>query len=351
MRILLVSAVPPPEGGIASWTLKYISYCKKHEIDVKLVNIALTGKRGKQINTKRSIIDEIRRTMYIITEFKRNIVNEKVEIVHINSSCSHFGIYRDYLCVKIAQHRNIPVIFHCHCNIKDQILNSKGKKVLKKICNIAAEVLVLNMNSQEYVSSLTDIKPIIVPNFIEKELVVDNHKINEKINKIVFVGHVQKTKGAFEILEVARQLKDIDFVLIGPVSNEIKKEELPQNYILKGSKPQSSIPQYLREADVFLFPSYTEGFSLSLTEAMAFGVPCIATNVGANSDMLEDKGGIIVPIKDSNAIISAINVLNDVELRNIASKWNIEKVKNNYMIDTVMGLMVSVYKKVTKDDL
>lgn len=351
MRIVLVSAVPPPEGGIASWTLKYISYCKKNKIDVKLVNIALMGKRGKQINTKRRIIDEIRRTIYIIREFKRNIVNQKVDVVHINSSCSYFGIYRDYFCVKIAQKKNIPVILHCHCNIRDQVLNSMGKKVFKKICNIAERVLVLNIDSQKYVSSLTDIKTIVVPNFIEEELVADSHKINKKINKIVFVGHVQKTKGVFEILEVARQLINIEFILIGPVSDEIKKEELPQNFVLTGAKPQSDIPKYLREADVFLFPSYTEGFSVSLTEAMAFGVPCIASDVGANVDMLEDKGGIIVPVKNSDAIISAINVLSNVEVRNKASKWNIEKVKSNYMINNVMDLIISEYKKVIKNDL
>ena len=282
---------------------------------------------------------------------KRSVVDSDVDVVHINSSCSYLGIYRDYLCARIAKKRNIPIVFHCHCNIKDQILNKPGAKVLKKICNIVAMVLVLNTESQKYISYLTNTKTIIVPNFIEKELIADSHRINEKIKKIVFVGHVQRTKGAFEILDVARKLSEIEFVLVGPVSDEIKQENIPPNYVLEGAKLQSDIPRYLQEADVFLFPSYTEGFSISLTEAMACGVPCIATNVGANSDMLEDKGGIIIPVNNSNAIISAIDALNNVEFRKTASKWNITKVKSNYMLDSVMDLIISVYKMVIKNDL
>lgn len=205
----------------------------------------------------------------VIKAMKRSVVDSDVDVVHINSSCSYLGIYRDYLCARIAKKRNIPIVFHCHCNIKDQILNKPGAKVLKKICNIVAMVLVLNTESQKYISYLTNTKTIIVPNFIEKELIADSHRINEKIKKIVFVGHVQRTKGAFEILDVARKLSEIEFVLVGPVSDEIKQENIPPNYVLEGAKLQSDIPRYLQEADVFLFPSYTEGFSISLTEAMA----------------------------------------------------------------------------------
>ena len=57
------------------------------------------------------------------------------------------------------------------------------------------------------------------------------------------------------------------------------------------------LQKYLDKADVFLFPSYTEGFSISLTEAMASGLPCIASDVGANQDMLENHGGILIKTK------------------------------------------------------
>ena len=351
MRILLVSAVPPPEGGIASWTTKYITYCEKHGITVELVNTALTGRRGNHINAKRKVTDEIYRTIRVIKTMCKYLKNSSIDIVHINSSCSRFGILRDYVCTKIAKKKGIPVVFHCHCNIRDQIQKTYGVKILKKICDMASEVFVLNSDSLNYLTLISSITPRIIPNFIETDMVTTGRIINEKIENILFVGHVQSTKGFFEILEVARKVPDIKFVLVGPVSGEMNNENLPTNLQLEGARPSSEIKNYLSKTDLFLFPSYTEGFSISLTEAMASGLPCIATDVGANKDMLENKGGIIIPPKNPEAIIEAIHKFERYEDRLRASDWNVNKVKSTYLLDNVMKLIIAVYKKIEDDSL
>lgn len=240
-------------------------------------------------------------------------------------------------------------MLHCHCNIEDQIVHRYGVKLLKSMANMSLMVLVLNQKSYNFVENLTNTTVRIVPNFIEKDCVSDSHEIREQIKEIVFVGHVQITKGCAEIIEAACKLPDIHFTLVGPVNDEIKKLIIPSNVEMAGAVPSTSVGQFLAKADLYLFPSYTEGFSLSLTEAMANGLPCIATDVGANKDMLEEKGGIVIEKMSSDAIIEAIGNLTSYKDRLLASEWNIQKVKNTYLRENVMNQIISLYKMVMRN--
>jgi glycosyltransferase involved in cell wall biosynthesis len=58
--------------------------------------------------------------------------------------------------------------------------------------------------------------------------------------------------------------------------------------------------------DVFVLPSEIEGFSLALLEAMARGLPCIATDAGGNREALGDGAGIVVPSRDPDALAKAL---------------------------------------------
>ena len=160
------------------------------------------------------------------------------------------------------------------------------------------------------------------------------------------MGHVQETKGVREIYQVAKRLPEVHFTLVGPAGREIQKMEGLPNVLLVGEQKPEKVFEYYQTADVYLFPSYTEGFSLSLLEAMACGLPCIATDVGANRDMLEEKGGIIVPVKNVDAIIDAFEKLEDNNIRKDISNWNIEKVKNNYTRTSVLDEIMDIYKKI-----
>ena len=115
---------------------------------------------------------------------------------------------------------------------------------------------------------------------------------------------------------------------------------------MTGNLDAGAVREQLDMADVFLFPSYTEGFSNSLAEAMARGLPVITTKVGANVDMLENQGGVYVPVGNAEAIVEAINYLETPKIRREMSKWNIEKVKSSYCIESVMQRLVELYEDV-----
>lgn len=344
MKILLVSPLPPPEGGIATWTKKYMEFCRNKQIDVDIVNIALIGKRLERINRKRNLFDEIKRTSSILKELKHKLKSYKPDVVHINSSCSRFGVFRDYLCVKKCIKAKVKVFIHCRCNIEDQLGGGLPRKVFIKMIHRVTGVMVLNNTSLNYVKTVSKTPVKLVPNFIDNAMLNDNYVVNQNFERLVFVGHVQKAKGVAEIFEAAKKLPDKKIVLVGPIKEEIATLECPENVQMVGKKDMQEIKDYLDAADVFLFPTYTEGFSNALVEAMARGLPAIATGVGANEDMLEHRGGVVIPVGDAEAIVDAVKTLEPYSVRKEMSDWNRQKVKESYLIDSVMDNLFMIYR-------
>ena len=348
MKILLLSPLPPPSGGIATWTVRYEQYCREHQIPVSIVNNALVGARKEKKSLKRNLWDEVRRAAGIIGGLIRQIHKEKPDIIHLNSSCSRFGVFRDCICALIGRMHSIPVVLQCHCNIQDQVRSKLAESAFRVMASVSKSVLVLNRFSAEYSRRFAGERVIIVPNFADENDIYERKGVADEIRQIVFVGHVRREKGAIEMFEAAAQFPEIRFVLAGPVQKDM--EELPHgsNVELLGPQPHETVLQLLREADVFLFPSHTEGFANALLEAMAAGLPIIATDVGANAEMIENEGGIIIPVKDANAIFEAIQAFKGApDYRLGMSNWNTKKVRTAYLLSTVMGKIMDIYEEVT----
>ncbi|MBO5889766.1 MAG: glycosyltransferase family 4 protein [Clostridia bacterium] len=348
MKILLLSPLPPPEGGIATWTTLYLEYCNKNNIQVSVVNTATNGKRALKINSKRNLFDELKRTFKIIKDLKHNLKKDKVDVVHINTSCSKFGIIRDYLCAKIIKKQKIPFVLQTHCNVGDQIKSKLQLKYFIKFVGMANKILTLNKTSFEYVSKYAKDKAQIVPNFIKETDIEKIVKVNKELKRVIFVGHVQRTKGIFELIEVAKTYIDINFDVYGPIGGEVKDVKIPSNVKLLGNTEHFKVLKALSNYDLFLFPTYTEGFSYALCEAMDVGLPVIATNVGANEDMIENKGGIIVEPKNVQAIIDAFEVMKDSLFRQSCSNFNKNKVETCYKLERVLENILEIYERVIK---
>ena len=99
MKLCLLSPLPPPAGGIATWTKLFLNNKVSQSNDVKFVNTAAIGKR-KQKDVKNPFT-EVFRFMLIVKQLKKYI--KECDVFHINSSCSKLGILKDYFCAKIVK--------------------------------------------------------------------------------------------------------------------------------------------------------------------------------------------------------------------------------------------------------
>jgi len=348
LKVLLISPLPPPAGGIATWTVVYKQYCEEKGISYRIVNNALREDYGIQTNSVRNLFSQIHRSWRIISELLYQFRTEKPDVLHLNSSCCRFGIYRDCLCTMIGKLFAIPVVVQCHCNIEDQIHGRLAAHAFRWMVSMCSKVLVLNRFSAEYAKGYAAEKVEIIPNFIDESALCVRNAVSRTIRRAVFVGHVRREKGVIEIIRAAEKFPDIRFTLAGPVQQEIADMKCSNNVELIGAQSREKVQELLKAADVFLFPSYTEGFANALLEAMAAGLPVIATDVGANAEMIEDKGGIIISERDADAIAGAIDKLKDDFGRRLdMSSWNVEKVQNTYLIEKVMKKLMQIYEVIT----
>lgn len=342
LKILLISPLPPPVGGIAAWTKLFLSSKQANQHVIDVVNTTLIGRRVNNI-WKRDLLTEIKRTILIYGQIK-NKLKTKYDIAHINCACSKFGMLRDYLCLMVAKKSNIKVVVHYHCDTDYMIKGNISKFIFKKICTEANQIFCLNQSSETHIKQISNKIPKKIPNFIEIEKINNKpRKFSPKLKEIIFAGHVVRSKGCMDIIAVANKLSHLNFKILGKESEEFKTIPKPDNIQCLGEVSKETVIQQMLDSDLFLFPSYTEGFPNVILEAMASGLPIISTPVGAIPEILEDQGGRIVGVGDIEGIVNAIKELEEPGIRREISLWNKEKVVNAYSFDLVIAHIFKEY--------
>ncbi len=126
--------------------------------------------------------------------------------------------------------------------------------------------------------------------------------------KILFAGGLSQRKGLSYLLEAARPFgASVSLSIIGGGPGAaVIREQMPTAKLL-GTMPHTEVLAQMRLHDVFVFPSLFEGFALVIPEALAQGLPVIATPNAGSSDLLDGTAaGHVVPIRDSQAISAHI---------------------------------------------
>lgn len=352
-RVLLIGAIPPPSGGDSTWTLKYINYCKEHQYEYRHVNTAIIGERGTDLSKGINILDEVKRSFTIWKQVIYELKEYKPNIVHMNTNCSARGIYRDLMTVLLVKKFKRNVIVHCRCNVGYELGNRKiainmARFMMKK----SSAVFVQNKFSYKYVHEVlrqSKDKIYQIPNYIERKEIVEKKQINQELKRIVYTGHIVSYKGVSEIIECACHFPQIEFEMVGLVTDEYgdfkEIEKKITNIKFIGDVDCQEVKKYLDAADMFMLVSWSEGFSNSLCEAMARGLPCIVSDVGANEEMIENLGGFVCKSRNVTQMLEAIEKCKDKAVREKQSEWNIRKVREYYCMDRVINNIREIYAR------
>jgi L-malate glycosyltransferase len=107
-----------------------------------------------------------------------------------------------------------------------------------------------------------------------------------------------------------REHPDVDLRLVmvglGPEEERIHALAAPLGDRVRFTGHRGDIPEVLRGSDLFLQTSLTEGFSNSILQAMAVGLPVVATRVGGNPELVHEGCGLLVPPRDPDAVAAAL---------------------------------------------
>lgn len=344
MNVLLLSVSSSvSKGGIATWTAHYLEGCDEMGIRCDLVNTVAIGNIAVQSTGKRNVFDELRRIIGIHRQLTKRFRHGRYDVAHLNTSVGVFGILRDYGFAKRIVKRGIPLVLHFHCDIPSWVRRPIVRRYLEKMLKLSTVNLVLCENSARYLQKEYGVHSYKMPNFVEGTMVLDKKEIRDKLETLCFVGRISRAKGARELYELARSFPHLQFNLVGELGRDMVDKTPPENVHFMGVLPRNEVIAALDSADAFVFPTYSEGFSIALAEAMARGLPCVTTNVGANLDMLEQGGGVVVRPRDVESLKAGIEVITDVHTRRKMSEWNLKKIREHYTSETVMRLLLDCY--------
>lgn len=177
-----------------------------------------------------------------------------------------------------------------------------------------------------------------------------NLGLNDATMVICHIAAFRPEKNHIGILEAAWQLKRdaldfrIFFVGDGPlradVERRIHKYGLDQQVIFVGQ--HSDVTPFLWASDIGILPSTVETFSLFALEAMATGLPMVMSDIGGASEMIEDGvNGRLVPVGNSDALVSALRSLFDPVSRHLMRSAARDRVVTMFDIDR----MVDAYER------
>ena len=152
-------------------------------------------------------------------------------------------------------------------------------------------------------------------------------------------------------LMVKNGCSDFNVLIVGggPLESEIKLDianlGIEEYVTLMGER--NDIKYILNNSDVFVLPSKREGFPMCLLEAMSSGLPCVATDVGAISKIINNESGFVVEPANSNDLADAmIDLYRNQERLNKMGKCARNTVVENFNINKILQM----YKDILVDE-
>lgn len=195
----------------------------------------------------------------------------------------------------------------------------------------------------------------------EKMKLKSELKIQEGDFVFIFVGRLVKDKGVNELLEafqkLSQQCPKVKLLLVGFQETELDPLSLTSLTVIKNNRNISSVGfqkdvrPYFSIANALVFPSYREGFPNVVMQAGAMGLPSIVSNInGCNEIIIEEKNGVIIPPKDSDALYQAM-------LRFVIDQPLLNKLKTNarkmivdrYEQQVVWDAILAEYKRLEEN--
>jgi glycosyltransferase involved in cell wall biosynthesis len=170
-----------------------------------------------------------------------------------------------------------------------------------------------------------------------------------------FIGRIVTDKGITELVEAFLTLHKINsnakLLLVGPfekhldpLKHSVEKQIFNHPSIIWVDY-QDDVRPFLSITNVFVFPSYREGFPNVLMQAGAMGIPCIASDInGCNEIIKQGKNGLIVPVKNTVALLNAMKMLmDDNGLLTQLAKHSRTIITSNYECSYVMNELLKEY--------
>lgn len=376
-RVLVLGPLPPTVGGITS----FIEDLLGSDLKKKYEFIAFgTGRPTVGVNrdvdgyplmfhiglirlTKSAIV-----TISHIFKFPLILITSDPDIIHVNTS-SYWPFWENAAFVLMSKLLNRKVMIHIHGGSFYKFYEDSNilvRFLMQKVLDTADKIIVLSSKWKSLLMNITsrqtshEGKIAVLENSVDfsRFAGLEREAISRDMFNVLFMGGVgAKTKGMYEVLKaiplVVKEHKNIlfYFVACGSIKGfDIRWNEEPYishtrfvDYVFGNRKIE-----VFANADIFVLPSYSEGLPITMLEAMAAGLPVIATPVGSIPEVIEEgENGFLVGIGDYRALAEKILILaKDQKLRLEMATNNVGKIRKQFDRSVVMRKLGNLYEQV-----
>ena len=196
------------------------------------------------------------------------------------------------------------------------------QQIVKALTRAAAVITVSQELRREVVQlGVSADKVRCIPNGVDCQLftATGSHQPGREGWRLLYVGRFVEAKGLRVLLaalaKVRSQGRDISLTLIGghpatgtadPFVPQVNALNLSEHVSFKDAVPWGELPSYMAAADLFVLPSFSEGLTTSLVEAMACGLPVVATRCGGPEEVVSEEIGRLVAVGDAEDLAAGI---------------------------------------------
>lgn len=329
--------------SIRRWRKWGVEKKRIHEIEVYAVNVPL----GRIPRNLRNKVNELalRKLFQLIVKD-----NGLPQIIH-----SHF-ISTGYITARVFQDSKIPLVFTEHYSgMNQKNLSSYHMKLGSETYPRMAKVIAVSQALADNLKDKFGITAAVAPNVVDFKK-FSWQEMPRKISKnnfaFVSVGNlIPSKKMNILISSFHKAFKDqpnIKLCIFGEGSERKKLEhlinelDLTHQVFLMGLMERSIIAAQMRQSDCFVLVSESETFGLAYLEALACGLPVIATACGGPEEFINDTNGILIPINNGERLVEALKKMYQ-QIEDYDPKKISEEVKEKFSEKSFTDQLHGIY--------
>jgi glycosyltransferase involved in cell wall biosynthesis len=362
-RILLAGHLAPPMGGIATFCQALLDSTLAGLVDLSFVQTS--SRRRTLASSGRATGANIVEGLRDCGRFFRAVLAQRPDIVHI---CTAVGpsFLKNGLCVVFARAMACGVVLHPHCGFNRLYAGPLlWRWYCDRIFRLSSAVIVISREWSALRERLPGLAVHDMPNAIDikpyQKIASRRSPADARRVQVLYLGHLGEVKGTGDLLEAFKIMEAGE----NPVDLDLVGDPLPgedEAWLMAGAREISLSTKTVRmmppvsgedklacfeRADVFVFPSHYEGMPMAVLEAMAAGLPVVATAVGGIPDLIEDGvNGILVPPRAPRHLARALERLGrDASLRSRLGTRNAQ-ISQNFHVDRYARRLAAIYDEV-----